>query len=555
MKTDLKKLSKKELIQKILDAELKVENQEKHLQKQEKRFQKRERLYHKKEKELDQTIQEQKQDVQWLKHRVVQLRRMLFGSKSERFEGDKTQMKIGFADYASQQEKQDEAPVKEKITYERTKAKKHKGRNRIPDDLPVREHVIEPEEDVSGMKKIGEDRTEILEYVPEKFFKLVIIRPKYARLEADQDLSLNSEIKNVAIAELPSRPIEKCLAGNRLLAAILVNKYIDHLPLYRQQQIFKRSDIKIAPSTIDSWVAQLGGLLKILYQKLVEEVKSQTYLQADETTTKVLDKTKKPPAGRAGNKTHLGYYWVYHSPLAKLAVFDYQKGRGKDAPRGFLQGYQGTLQTDGYNVYKQYYANDNVTHLACWAHARRKFEKALDNDKIRAEHVISEIQKLYAIEREAQELSPDERKELRLKKALPIINDLGKWLHAQRQQVLPKSPIGRAIEYVTPLWGSLQNYLHDGNLNIDNNLIENSIRPVALGRKNYLFAGSHEGAKRSAMFYSFFSCCKLNKLNPQKWMEYVLENIADYPANRVHELLPNNIDPVKIETFKKFYEV
>jgi transposase len=388
----------------------------------------------------------------------------------------------------------------------------------------------------------------MLKYVPEKFFKLVIIGPKYARLENNQDLSLNSEIKNVTIAELPSRPIEKCLAGNSLLSAILVNKYIDHLPLYRQQQIFKRSDITIAPSTIDSWVSQLGRLLKILYDRLVEEVKSQTYLQADETTTKVLDKQKK-------KKTHLGYYWVYHSPLVKLAVFDYQKGRGKDAPRDFLQGYHGTLQTDGYIVYQHYYANNKVTHLACWAHARRKFEKALDNDKIRAEHVMSEIQKLYAIERDAQELTLNERKELRLEKALPIINNLGKWLHAQRQQVLPKSPIGKAIEYVTPLWESLQNYLYDGKLKIDNNLVENSIRPVALGRKNYLFAGSHEGAKRSAMFYSFFACCKLNELNPQKWLEYVLENIADYPVNRVHELLPNNIDPAKLQNITRFYEV
>jgi len=541
MNLDLEKLPKKQLIQMILDAESRAKRQEKQVQEQETHFQKQ------KEKN-QQIIQEKEQDVMWLKHQVAQLQRMLFGSKSERFEGDKSQMKIEFDGYASEQEKQDETPVKEKITYERNKPKKHNGRNRIPDNLPVREYVVEPEEDVSEMKKIGEDRTEILEYVPENFFKLVIIRPKYARLEKDQDLSLNSEIKNVAIAELPSRPIEKCLAGNSLLSAILINKYIDHLPLYRQQQIFKRSDIEIAPSTIDSWVAQLGGLLKILYQRLVEEVKSQYYLQADETTTKVLDKRKK-------KKTHLGYYWTYHAPLAKLAVFDYQQGRGRDAPRGFLESYQGTLQTDGYNVYKYYYANDKVTHLACWAHARRKFEKALNNDRKRAGYAMTKIQKLYDIEREAQDFTADDRKALRLEKALPIINDLGKWLHGQRPQVLPKTPIGKAIEYVTPLWESLQNYLHDGNLQIDNNLIENSIRPVALGRKNYLFAGSHEGAKRSAMFYSFFACCKLNDINPQKWLEYVLEKIADYPVNRIHELLPNNIDPAKIQNFKKFYEV
>ena len=487
------------------------------------------------------------EEAKWLRHQLAQLRRMLFGTKSERFEKsdvDVSQLTF-FDEYASEEEKEDQIPVKETITYER---KKHNGRNRIPNELPVVEYTVEPAEDTSEMKKIGEERTEILEYTPEKFFKLVIIRPKYARLEKDQDLDLASDQKNMIIAPLPSRPIEKCLAGNALLAAVLINKYVDHLPLYRQQQIFRRADIEIAPSTIDSWVAQLGSLLELLYKRLVDEVKAQKYLQADETTTKVLDKNKK-------GKTHLGYYWTYHAPMSKLVAFDYQKGRGTDAPREFLQGFQGVLQTDGYNVYKHYYANDNVTHLACWAHARRKFEKTLDNDRERAEYAMNEIQKLYTIERDAKVLTADKRKKVRLEKSLPIINDLGKWLHTQRQQVLPKSPIGRAIEYTASLWDSLQNYLHDGNLHIDNNLIENSIRPIALGRKNYLFAGSHNGAKRSAMFYSFFACCKMNGINPQKWLEYVLENIADYKVNKLHELLPNHIEAVKIEKFKPFWEV
>jgi hypothetical protein len=270
-------------------------------------------------------------------------------------------------------------------------------------------------------------------------------------------------------------------------------------------------------------------------------------LQADETTTKVLDKNKK-------GKTHLGYYWAYHAPLARAVVFDYQKGRGIDAPRAFLEHYNGYLQTDGYQVYKKYYSNDKVTHLACWAHARRKFEHALDNNKEIAEHVLLEIQKLYSIERKTKEFSANERKKLRLNEALPIINALGKYLGHKRNLVLPTSKIGKAITYTTNLWSSLQNYLYDGNLQIDNNLIENKIRPIALGRKNYLFAGSHNGADRSAMFFSFFSCCKLNNINPKKWMDYVLANIADYPANKIHELLPNIIDPEKLENHRDFWE-
>jgi len=211
MDLDLEKLSKEELLQLFLESEARAKDQEKELQRSESNLQKSE------------------SEVKWLSHQLAQLRRMLFGSKSERFEGDTNQMKIEFDEYATEEEKKDETPVKETVTYER---KKHNGRNRIPKNLKVVEHVIEPEEDTSEMKRIGEERTEILEYVPEKFFKLVLIRPKYARLEKNQVLELNTAIKNVVIAPLPSRPIEKYLAGNDLLSAVLINKYIDHLPLY-----------------------------------------------------------------------------------------------------------------------------------------------------------------------------------------------------------------------------------------------------------------------------------------------------------------------------------
>ena len=530
MEIALENMSKTELVKFIDKQNSRLKEQDSELQKQ------------------DSELQQQKLEIREQKYLIAQLRRMLFGSKRERFEKvDSAQGVIPFEEYASQEQKQDQTPVKEIITYEREKPKRHQGRNKLPENLPVVEHIIEPEEDTSDMIKIGEERTEILEYTPEKFFKLVIVRPKYAVKEENQSLDLIIENKNVVIADLPLRPIPKCLAGNNLLVAITIHKYIDHLPLYRQRQIFKRFGIEIAASTIDSWIAYLGKLFKLLYERLAQEVKSQTYLQADETTTKVLDKNKK-------GKTHLGYYWAYYAPLARAVIFDYQKGRGADAPRAFLEHYSGYLQTDGYQVYKKYYANDKVTHLACWAHVRRKFEHALDNNKEIAEHVLLEIQKLYSIERKTKELSADERKELRLNEALPIINALGKYLGHKRNFVLPTSKIGKAITYTTNLWSSLQNYLYDGNLQIDNNLIENKIRPIALGRKNYLFAGSHNGAKRSAMFYSFFSCCKLNNINPEKWMNYVLANIADYPANKIHELLPHIIDPEKLENHKNFWE-
>lgn len=457
---------------------------------------------------------------------VKNLQRMLFGSKKERFIAENEEQLLSeFEEFASEETLNDQTPVKEKITYERKKPSKHTGRNKLPENLPVVEETVEPEGLTQDMVKIGEEITEILEYTPARFFKRRIIRPKY----------VNKKTQEIKIAAMPSRPIEKCLAGNSVLTHILVSKYVDHLPLYRQQQIFKRDDIDIASSTIDSWVAQCGNLLEPLYDRMVEFVRNQRYLQADETTLKVLDSNKK-------GKTHLGYLWVYHAVMSKICVFDYQKGRGTDAPREMLMDFRGTLQTDGYKVYQHYCLNPEMKHLACWAHARRYFEKALVQDKKRASYVLEEIQKLYAIERKTAELSPEERHIVRLEEALPIINDLGKWMHRERNLVLPKSLIGKAIEYSTNLWASLLNYLENGNYHIDNNAIENKIRPVALGRKNYLFAGSHNGAKRTAMFYTFFTNCKLNGVNPEKWLNKILEVIADYPCNKLQNLFPGTVE-------------
>ena len=507
MENELENMTKQELIKQLL--QLKKSNQ-----KQEDVIAKKEDVIAKKE-----------DDIARLNILVANLQRMLFGSKKERFISEnKEQLALLFEEFASQEALEDGTPVKEKITYEREKPSKHAGRNKLPENLPVVEEIIEPEEVTEDMVKIGEEITEILEYKPAQFFKRLIIRPKY----------VNKATQEIKIAALPSRPIEKCLAGNSVLTHILVSKYVDHLPLYRQQQIFKRADIEIAPSTIDSWVAQSGNLLVPLYDRMVEFVRNQRYLQADETTLKVLDKDKK-------GDTHLGYLWVYHAVLSKLCVFDYQKGRGTDAPRQMLTDYRGALQTDGYKVYDHYCLSKEIKHLACWAHARRYFEKALTQDKKRASYVLEEIQKLYAIERKTAGISAEERHAVRLEESLPIINDLGKWMHRERNMVLPKSLIGKAIEYCTKLWASLMTYLEDGNFHIDNNAIENKIRPVALGRKNYLFAGSHNGAQRTAMFYSFFANCKLNNVNPDKWLNKVLEVIADYPCNKLHDLFPGNL--------------
>lgn len=514
MEIELENMTKNELIQQLLMLKSSHQKLESSHQKLESSNQKLETISLKKE-----------EDITRLHLIIANLNRMLFGAKKERFIAqDTAQLMVPFEEFASEEVLSDITPVKEKITYEREKPTKHAGRNKLPENLPVVEEIIEPAGLNDDMVKIGEEITEILEYTPARFFKRRIIRPKY----------ISKKTQEIKIAELPSRPIEKCLAGNSVLTQILVSKYVDHQPLHRQQQIFKRADIEIAPSTIDSWVELIGRLLRPLYHRMVEFVKNQRYLQADETTLKVLDKNKK-------GETHLGYLWVYHSVLSKMCIFDYQKGRGLEAPRQILMDYHGALQTDGYKVYDHYCLNPEIKHLACWAHARRYFEKALLQDQKRASYVLQEIQKLYAIERKTAELTPQERHAIRLEQALPIINELGQWLHRERQVVLPKSLMGKAIEYCTKLWTSLITYLENGEYLIDNNAIENKIRPVALGRKNYLFAGSHNGAQRTAMFYTFFACCKLNNVNPEKWLNKVLEVIADYPCNKLQDLFPGNL--------------
>jgi len=382
------------------------------------------------------------------------------------------------------------------------------------------------------MKCIGEEVTDQLELIPAKLFIKRYIRPKYIKAEDDEALNHKG-----IIADLPVFPIEKGIAGPGLLAQIMIDKFVDHLPIYRQIERFKREDVKISSSTINGWQEAVCNLLEPLYENLKNRVLAQGYLQVDETPISVLDKTKK-------GKTHQGYYWVYHSPLENVVLFDYRGGRSREGPSILLKNFKGYLQTDGYKVYEYFSGKKSITLLNCMAHARRGFEKALDYDKPRAEYAMEMFQKLYAIEREAKQknLTAEQRHALRLDQALPVLNELGKWMAETYKTVLPKSPIAKAMAYCIPRWDNLMNYLNDGSLEIDNNLAENAIRPIALGRKNYLFAGSSRGAERAAMFYSFFGTCKKNNVNPFEWLKKVLEIIPEHKVNKLHELLPQNLE-------------
>jgi len=480
------------------------------------------------------TISKLSTDLDAARFQNDQLRRMIFGSKRERFVSnvDINQLSIEFEPKAAEIEEVVKAERELiRVAYERQKPKKeHHGRLALPSHLPVVETIIEPSEDTTNMVCIGREITEELDYTPAKLHINRIIRPKYITKEDE------SGNQKQVIAEL-NRPIAKCIASANLLTMIFINKYIYHLPLYRTLNQIRQMGVSLPSSTLESWVKLGAQLLHPLYAVHRLHVFSEIYQMIDESPIKVQDRDK-PGA------CHQGYMWVRYAPLSKSALFEYYKSRSAKGPIDDLSSFKGYVQTDGYSGYTYLASLQGITHLSCWAHARRYFDKALGNDKERASHVMKLIQLLYAIESLAREsgMSHTERYALRLDKSLPIINEIGQYIQQEQNKVTPKSPIGKAFDYCANRWISLQNYLTDGMLEIDSNLIENSIRPLALGRKNYLFAGSHDAAKDIAMFYSFFATCTKNDIDPQKWLTYVMQNINDIKTSGLKYLLPQFID-------------
>jgi transposase len=461
-----------------------------------------------------------------LRAELDQLKRMIFGSKSERFVPTVNPQQL-ILDLDIPADKIEQLSNEQHISYVRRQAKKSKtvsgGRMALPAGLPRVEIVIEPKEDVTGWVKIGEEITEELEMEPARFFVNKYVRPKYAKPHGE----------GVVIGELPSRPIEKGIPGPGFLATILTDKYIDHLPLYRQMKRYERMGVKLNDSTFSEWVQAACKLMEPLYEELKKQALAQPYIQADETPIKVLDPEKK-------GTTHHGYYWVYHSPVQRLVLFDYRPSRGRDGPTEILKGYKGFLQTDGYGVYDSFDTPD-ITLFHCWAHARRMFEQALSNDYQRAEFALTKIQELYRVERQAREenLTHEQRYALRQEQSVPVLEFFQKWLYENILAVLPQSSIGKAIAYSVSRWKKLCIYASHGELEIDNNLVENAIRPVALGRKNYLFAGSHRAAHRAGMIYSLLATCKINNVEPYAWLKNILQVLPNHKANQLYLLLPS----------------
>ena len=493
------------------------------------------------QQEVEQKVRLQKENeilrfkLTSLQEQFNQLQKMIFGSRHERFvpaNGNPSQLNLDIQAEAVAHWSITDA---RKISYTRRTAeiteikKDHPGRMKLPEHLERREMIIEPAGKTEGCKKIGEEVTEELEYEPGKLFVNRFVRPKYA----------TPANEGVIIAPMVERPLPKAIAGPGLLAQIVIDKYVDHLPLYRQMERFKREGINIAYSTITDWISATCKLITPLYDALFKLILQSDYLHADESPIKVLDKDKK-------GQTHRGYFWVYHNSIERLVLFDYRQGRGREGPLEILKDFKGHLQTDGYAVYDLFKDKEGITVLHCMAHARRMFFEAQDNDPVRASYAMEQIQKLYDIERKAKQenLAAEQISELRQTESILVLEALGQWMKDQYVQTLPKSAIGKALGYSIERWKELMMYTTDGKLNIDNNPVENAIRPVAIGRKNYLFAGSHEAAERSAMLYSLMGTCKLHGINPSVYLKDVLQRISNHPINQITRLLPQNWNPL-----------
>jgi transposase len=455
---------------------------------------------------LERALKEARFDNDLLKLKVDQLLQRVFGRSSEKLGAGQLDL-LGDTPAEIEDVPDDEATHK---TPPRRRRKARGGRKALPKDLP-RERVVHemPEEERAcaccgeTMEPFAEDTTEELEYVPAKLFVREHVRPKYA-CKACQE--------GVQQAPLPPRPIEKGRPGPGLLAHVLTSKYVDHLPLYRQSKIFDRFGIDLSRSTLCDWVAACVEELEPIVAELKRTVLISKVVQADETPITVLQHHDE-------RKRSQGWLWVYRGFCGET-VFDFRPTRARDGPRAFLEEFEGYLQRDGYQGYGN--LSPRIVEIGCWAHARRKFHEAKTSSPQEAGEALALIGKLYAVERRAKELASDERGALRRDEAAPVLDTIAARLDAWRQEALPKSPLGQAVAYAQAQWATLVRYLEDGDLAIDNNAVERAIRGVAVGRKNWLFAGSHEGAKRAAVLYSLVESCKAEGVEPFAYFADVL---------------------------------
>lgn len=493
--------------------------------------------------QAQQEIRAQELKIQMLTMELAHLRRIRFGKKSESLSSEQPSLfeESVLTDIAAVNAEIEQLNPQTQPKLPK-KPRARAGRQPLPDHLPRIEHRHEPQSCQCGqcgnkLTKIGEDVTEKLDVEPARFFVHRHIRPQYACRSCE----------TITAEPVPPAVIDGGMAAPGLLAWVMTNKYQNHLPLYRLEQIAAREQVTLSRSTLAEWVGRTGVALQPLVDRLTWRLLQGNALHADETPVAQL----KPGNG----KTHKAYLWAYRSndlePRPRIIVFDYQAGRSGRHAQNFLQNWQGHLLVDDYGGYKALFSRTQspCIELACWAHARRKFfELHQANDSPMAFEALQRIAELYAIEAEGKHLSSEARQQLRAEKSLPKLNALHDWLIQTRSQTANGGASAKALDYSLKRWPSLIRYAHTGHLPIDNNAVENIIRPIAIGKKNWLFTGSERAGQRAAAIQTLFGTAQLNGIDPQAWLKDTLTKLPAWPNSRIDELLP--LTPEFIKSLK-----
>jgi transposase len=462
-------------------------------------------------------------------HLLEQLLRHRYGARRERV--DENQLFL-FAAGIVESGQAAIPPPTEETPSPQPKRRGH-GRKPLPASLERRrvvydlaEHRRYCPECGEGLQHIGEETSERLEYVPASFHVIEEACQKYACRKGC----------TVVTADKPRAPIDKGRPGPGLLAQVAVSKYADHLPLYRQEGIYRRQGVGLSRQTLCGWMRQCADLVHPLYARMKREVLNSKVVGTDDTPVHVLDRSR--------SRTRVGRIWTYvGDDRHPYTVYDYTPNRSRAGPEAFLDDFTGYLQADAYVGYDQLYQDPNrqVVEVACWAHARRKFFEAQSSDVMRSTIMPAYIRLLYDIEREARKakLTAKQRYRLRHRRSGLILDDIHAYLEKEREQVLPKSPIGVAVGYALSNWRALVRYLDDGDLEIDNNPAERSLRGIAIGRKNWMFYGSDNGGRTGAVLTSLIATCRRHGIEPFSYLRDVFERIGEHPHTRLDELLPD----------------
>jgi len=485
-------------------------------------------------------------NVKMLQHQVDQLLRRVYGRRSEKL--DPRQLMFDNVLLESLEEPvtppeplADLPPVVEAEKKKSIKTKRnHPGRIPIPEHLERVEIILDiPEgnkichETGKPLKQIGWEVSEKLEYRPGRLFVNVYKRPKYVSPD-----SMVSDQVGVITAPMPDHPIEKCKGDVGLIAHVIVSKFADHLPLYRQDGIFEREGVTIPRATQTSWLLQTYDAIRPLGEVLKRVVLESEILFTDDTVI--------PLQVKGHGRVKKGRLWVYvrGDPDPPLAVYGFSRDRSKKRPLDFLGDYEGYIHADAYSGYDELFRKEGVIEVGCWVHARRKFDEAVSSRPVEATEVMARIAQMYKVEQECSDMEPEDRCRIRKERSRPIIDGIFKRLEELRSATVPSEPLRKAINYALNQREPLYRYLDDGRLNPDNNTAENAIRPLALGRKNWLFAASDRGAQATALYYSLVQSCKACDVNPWEYLNDVLRRIMAHPVNRLRELLPDQWQPL-----------